>query len=264
MARQGNILEVSFPLFEFGGPISGPAALHLLDPNRPFRMSFGQWLFVHAEWSSQRVESLPSEDTSESPRFLEVTTDLPDVGPSPSSTIVGKVQPVVDASPPPPAPRGGPSDQDYERQRRRLISLEATVNTLMDKLRSSRNEAQEAIASYEGQEVVISGLMHHLDTAERVLKSTIESKNDGAPSKSFVTSVEHALFNPQGELSAIKSQLKSLQNRFDSDGECHRVYFSSKTEGFSAMPSPCFIPSRRQWSIKLRPPRQWRPSKRYL
>jgi hypothetical protein len=47
--------------------------------------------------------------------------------------------------------------------------------------------------------------MHHLDTAERVLESTIESKNDGAPSKSFVTSVKHALFNSQGELTTIKS-----------------------------------------------------------
>ena len=47
-----------------------------------------------------------------------------------------------------------------------------------------------------------------------------------------MTSVEHALFNPQGELGAIKAQLKSLQNRFDSDGaiECHGVYFASKTE----------------------------------
>jgi hypothetical protein len=67
---------------------------------------------------------------------------------------------------------------------------------------------------------------------ERVLKSTIESKLDSAPSKSFVTWVKHVLFNPQGELSAIKSQLKSLQNCFDSDGaiECHGVYFSSKTD----------------------------------
>ena len=52
LARQGNILEISFPLFEDGGPISGPAALCLLDPDHPFRMSFGQWLFVHAEWVS--------------------------------------------------------------------------------------------------------------------------------------------------------------------------------------------------------------------
>jgi hypothetical protein len=146
---QGNILEVRFPLFEDGSPILEPAALRLLDLDCPFCMSFGQWLFVHAEWLSQRVESVSSEDTSES-RFLEVTTNWPDVGPSPSSSTVGKVQTMVDALPPPPAPCGGPSDQDYERQRRRLISLEATVNTLMDELRSSHNEAQEAIASYEG------------------------------------------------------------------------------------------------------------------
>lgn len=139
---------------------------------------------------------------------------------------------MVDALPPPPASRGGASNQDYEHQRRHLISLEATVNTLIDELRSSRNEAQEAIASYEGQEVIIGGLMHHLDTAGQVLKSTIKSKNDSAPSKSFITLVEHALFNPQGKLSGIKAQLKSLQHRFDSDGtiECHGVCFSSKTD----------------------------------
>jgi hypothetical protein len=163
-SRQGNILEVRFPLSEDGGPISEPAALRLLDPDRPFLMSFGQWLFVHAEWLSQRIESLPSEDTSESLRSFEVTTIFP--GPSPSSSSVDKVQTVVDASPPPPVPRGGPSDQDYERQRRRLISLEATVGTLMDELRSSHNEVQAAIASCEEQEITISGLMHCLDTTE--------------------------------------------------------------------------------------------------
>jgi hypothetical protein len=102
----------------------------------------------------------------------------------------------------------------------------------MEELRSSRHEVQEAIASCEGQDVTIGGLMHRLATTERVLKSTVESSKDNAPSKSFVTSVEHVLFNPQGDLSAIKSQLKSLQHRFDSDGaiECHGVYFSSKTD----------------------------------
>jgi hypothetical protein len=103
----------------------------------------------------------------------------------------------------------------------------------MDELRSSRNEVQAAIASCEEQEVTISGLMNRLDTTVQVLKSIIESKKDSTPLKSFVTSVKHVLFNPQGELSAIKSQLKSLQNRFDSsDGaiKCHEVYFSSKTD----------------------------------
>jgi hypothetical protein len=71
-SRQGNILEVSFPLFEDGGPILEPATLHLLDPDHPFWMSFGQWLFVHAKWLSQCIESLSSEDTLESPSSLEV------------------------------------------------------------------------------------------------------------------------------------------------------------------------------------------------
>jgi hypothetical protein len=26
-------------------------------------MSFGQWLFVHAEWASSRVETIPSDDS---------------------------------------------------------------------------------------------------------------------------------------------------------------------------------------------------------
>jgi hypothetical protein len=39
---------------------------------------------------SQRIESLPSEDTSESLHSLEVTTIFP--GPSPSSSSVDKVQ----------------------------------------------------------------------------------------------------------------------------------------------------------------------------
>jgi hypothetical protein len=113
---------------------------------------------------------------------------------------------------------------------RHLVSLEAMVNTLKDELQSSCNAAREAILAYGRQEVIVRSLRHCLDTAEQVLKLTIESKNTGAPSKLFITLVEHALFNPQGKLSTIKSQRKSLQNRFDSDGKCHGVYFSSKME----------------------------------
>jgi hypothetical protein len=36
LSRQGNILEVRFPLFADGGLISDPAALHLLDLYCPF------------------------------------------------------------------------------------------------------------------------------------------------------------------------------------------------------------------------------------
>jgi len=229
--RQGSIWEIRFPRFDDGGPFSVQAGLHLLDPDRPFRMSFGQWLFLHSEWTAQRVESLASEDSSESPRSLEVTTDSPDVAPSPVIGAVDRVETPSDASPP--VPRGGVDAQDYTRQTRRLANLEATVTTLRDELQSSREATQKAVSAYEEQELTLASLMGRLGTAERLLNKTVEAfKNSGAPSKSFVTSVEHALFNPQGELGAIKSQLKSLQTRFDSDGaiECHGVYFASKME----------------------------------
>jgi hypothetical protein len=229
--RQGSVWEIRFPRFDDGGPFSVQAGLQLLDPDRPFCMSFGQWLFLHSEWTAQRVESLASDGSSESPRFLEVTTDSPDVGPSPVISVVDRVEAPSGASPP--VPRGGGGDQDYDHQMRRLANLEATVNALRNALQSSREATQEVISAYEEQKVIVAGLMGHLGTAERLLNKTVEAiKNSGAPSKSFVTSVEHALFNPQGELSAIKSQLKSLQTRFDSDGaiECHGVYFASKME----------------------------------
>ena len=162
-------------------------------------MSFGQWLFLHSEWAAQRVESLPSEDASEIPLTLEVKTGLSDDRLSPQSNVVGRLPPLSDV--PSPSPLAGvPSEQDLDRHMRRLSVLETVVNSLRDELQSSRDAAQVAIAS--------------------------------TPSKSFVSSVEHALFNPQGELSAVKSQLKALQSRFDSEGaiECHGVYFSSKTE----------------------------------
>jgi hypothetical protein len=160
--------------------------------------------------------------------LLEVVTDLPDAELSQSASIPSEPQPVIDVQPPTPASHGVPSEQDYERQRRRLISLEATVNLLMEERRTNRDEARK----FEEQEVMIDALMRRLDTAEQVLKSTNESKSAAVPSKAFLTSVEHALFNPQGEVSAIKAQLKAMQHRFDSDGaiECHGVYFSSKTD----------------------------------
>ena len=119
-----------------------------------------------------------------------------------------------------PSPLGGmTSEQDFDRQMRRLSMLEAAVNSSSsNELQSSRDAAQAAIAAYEGQEIVVAALRRRLDTAERVIKTTIEAQSDGTSSKLYTTSVEHALFNPQGELSAIKSQLKALQNRFDWEG----------------------------------------------
>jgi hypothetical protein len=53
--------------------------------------------------------------------------------------------------------------------------------------------------------------------------------------KAFIASVQHALFNPQGELGVLRSQIKSLQTRFDSEGaiECHGVHFGSKKNGLT-------------------------------
>ena len=205
--RQGSILEIRFPLVEDGGPFSVKAGLQLLDPDRPFRMSFGQWLFLHSEWTSQRVESVPSDDASEFPLSLEVKTDLSDDRLSPASNVVGRVPPFSDE--PPPTSRGEMSSQeDLDRQVRRLAILEATISSLRDELHSTRQEAARVvIAAYEGQEIVVGALRRRLDTAERVLKTTVDAQSGGTSSKSFVSSVEHALFNPQGELSAIKSQL---------------------------------------------------------
>jgi hypothetical protein len=76
--RPGSVYDICFPLLEDGGPISTMAALQLLDPDCPFRMSFGKWLFVHAEWASSRVETIPSDDSDELPLLLEVHTDLSD------------------------------------------------------------------------------------------------------------------------------------------------------------------------------------------
>jgi hypothetical protein len=141
--RQGSIWEIRFPRFDDGGPFSVQAGLHLLDPDRPFRMSFGQWLFLHSEWTAQRVESLASEDSSESPRSLEVMTDSPEVAPSPVIGAVDRVETPSDASPP--VPCGGVDAQDYNRQMRRLANLEATVATLQDELQSSRVNAESRL-----------------------------------------------------------------------------------------------------------------------
>jgi hypothetical protein len=158
---------------------------------------------------------------------LEVTTDLPDIGPSPAISTVDRVELPSDALPS--VPRGGVGDQDYDRQMRHLAYLEATVKTLRDELHQSCHDATQkaSISAYEGQEVIVASLMgRHLGTVKRLLKSTIEStKNSGASSKLFVTSVKHALFNPQGKFSAIKVSTQIAPNslRF---GWCHRKSWS--------------------------------------
>ena len=163
--RQGSIWEIRFPLSDDGGPFSVQAGLHLLDPDRPFRMSFGQWLFLHSEWSSQRVESVASEDSSNSPRALEVTTDAPDVAPSPVEGASCDTS-FSEA-------RGGVDAQVYARQMRRLSVLEATVADLQDELKTSRGETQKAISACEDQELTVSGLTARLKTAERLLRTRL-------------------------------------------------------------------------------------------
>ena len=100
--RQGSILEIRFPLLADGGPFSDRAAFALLDSERTFRMSLGQWRFLHAEWAAQRVESLLSESSSESPQSLEVTTDLPNVSPFRSSSDTEEEEQKSTSAPPAP------------------------------------------------------------------------------------------------------------------------------------------------------------------
>ena len=138
------------------------------------------------------MESFPSEEASEFPLTLEVKTDLSDDRLSPQSNVVGRLPPLSDD--PSPSPLAGvPNEQDLDRHMRRLSALETVVNSLRDELQSSRDAAaQVAIAAYEGQEIVVAALRRRLDTAERVLKTTIKAQADSTPSKSFVTSVSTA------------------------------------------------------------------------
>ena len=252
-SRQGNILEVSFPTLEDGGPISGPAALRLLDPDRPFRMSFGQWLFVHAEWMSQRVISLPSQDSSRSPLPLEVQTSFLEVG-SPLSLDVGKMgslsvqsPPIASAPPaaaikqePPEPPSGAPTatpldltmSETERRQAQRIAALEAQVLAMVNDLQATRRVAQQACTECDRQESLNAGFVGRLATAERLLATVSSQQEEIKQHRAFVASVEHSLFNPQGDLGVLKAQIKALQTRFDSEGsiECHGVHFSSKTE----------------------------------
>jgi hypothetical protein len=74
--------------------------------------------------------------------------------------------------------------------------------------------------------------MGRLDTAEWLLANVVAAQGNEGDRKAFVDSVQHALFNPQGELGVLRSQIKSLQTRFNSEGaiKCHGVHFGSKTE----------------------------------
>jgi hypothetical protein len=220
--RQGSVWEIRFSRHEDGGPISMAAALHLQDSDQPFRMSFGQWLFVHAEWASARVETLPSDDSEDHPLILEVDTDLsdpPDTEPIRAKDVVGKSPAWPsgrnDKFPPLPDKAVRPSanpDSHEHQQLRRLVNLERQIAALNDELRSCREVAQDAHDECWHHQWVMANLSSCLDMMERLLKPILTSQRDEAKYRAFVTSVEHALFNPQGEIRALQLQVKSVQN----------------------------------------------------
>jgi hypothetical protein len=82
------------------------------------------------------------------------------------------------------------------------------------------------------QRNTLATLAGWLNTAERLLDTPAFSPEAEDSRKALLASVEHALFSPQGELSTLRSQIKSLQMRFDSEGaiECHGVHFASKND----------------------------------
>lgn len=257
--RQGSILEIRFPLLENGGPINQLSALRLLDPDRPFRMSLGQWLFVHNEWTSQRVESMSSwespleaapEGGSRTLPLLGVKTYVPTED-SPHSPAGGPVDVVDEESlqetdPPsletvhedtPTIPPGAavPSTTAQrllsmcESQQHRIATLEGQIRGLLGELRNSENRALEESTRRDSTQASLKG---RLDTVERVLRTVAAAQRDEAEYKTFVGSVEHSLFSPHGDVAELKTQVKALQQRFDSEGsiECHGVHFSSKVE----------------------------------
>jgi hypothetical protein len=168
--RQGSVWEVRFPLENDGGPISMAAALRILDPDRPFWMSFGQWLFVHSEWTSQRVVALSSEGSLELHIPLEVKTDLgADLGPpsvaSEDADLVASGVHDLDAEPSPdlPArPMGGVESHELHR----LATLEAQVETFALDIRALHDDTKHLLKSIRRQHSVSAGLSGRLDTAE--------------------------------------------------------------------------------------------------
>jgi hypothetical protein len=127
----------------------------------------------------------------------------------------------------------GTRDSEFlARQSQRITNLEDIVDTLCGELQSCRQTAQDTLSKLTHQRSEFASLSGRLATAERLLATSVLSPDAEASRKAFLASVEHALFNPQGELSALRSQIKSLQTRFDSDGaiECHGVHFASKNE----------------------------------
>jgi hypothetical protein len=132
-------------------------------------MSFEQWLFVHSEWVSHRVESLPSEDSSQSPTSsLEVQTSLP-IGDSPLDLDDSEKESLLVKPPAVPAPAAmtqsdwrpsvptstppAPIVLETERLQAHCIAiLEERVHLMDDNLQSTQRMVQEALAECNRQD----------------------------------------------------------------------------------------------------------------
>jgi hypothetical protein len=156
-----------------------------VDADRPFHMTFGQWLFKHSEWCAQRVESLlPSGDSSEAPLLLEIKTDISELVSSPVSIVDDSVQ--VKGGPSPPLLHGPTSGLDQDLQMRRIASMDAAVLSLTRTLQQISNAAtQAAISVYEGQKAIVGSVRQRLDTAELVLKTNGRVSEQGRPIENF-------------------------------------------------------------------------------
>jgi hypothetical protein len=174
-----------------------------------------------------------------------------------------------------PLPNSEPSEHQHFL---RLDGLEKQLAAFTDELHSCCGVAQDAHDKCCHHQTIMANLSSCLDTAEHLLKSFLASQQqDEAKYKSFVTSVEHALFSPQGQVGALQAQVKSLQNCFDSDGSiaCRGVHFASKTEmaacfrgtvtqlEFFVMRLVSCTLFKPLWFIKPKPSSPWRLNKRF-
>ena len=87
-ARQGLLYEIYFPFAtEQGSPVTEGAAIALMDPSHPFRMSPGQWKFLHTLYQLGRVDTV-SEDTDPDGNPAPAPAPAPAPGPAPGPAPV--------------------------------------------------------------------------------------------------------------------------------------------------------------------------------
>ena len=258
-SNAGVFSEFYLPTEENGGPIGRVIAARLVDPDRPFRLSFGQWKFVINEFHAGRVEEVSStsgegQGTSPVGPDLSVEDVTPTIDTEGQADDAESEEDIGD-----PGRGAGPFGDDIPDgpplTLENLLHHFGALRDFVGQLSSRQDGTQRAygrlsdrVRSLEDAQMTdglprdlierLSGFERQLRdvknrvSAMRMLADGMVSVESLTPLEERLTRLELEFTQPHGVITQLRTSVAGFKGTLEEGGgiDCHGVRFRSKAE----------------------------------